>query len=393
MKHKYIGILSLVLFTFLFIACKSREKSEKASEHEVLPPNVIEFSTEQYQTAGIVMDSLQMEKIGKTITVTGIITVPPQSYATVCATYGGYIKSSLLMEGSYVQKGHALALIENPDFVDLQQNYLETKSKLDYAENEYKRQKELNSNNVNSTKIVQQAEMEFKTLKACLNALIQKLAILGIDPMRLSEDNIKSSIPLISPISGYIKKVNVNIGRSITPTDVLFEIVNTGKLTLELNVFEKDLMQLNIGQTLTFSIPNDDQKTYNATILQTGKTLDNDKTAKVYASIDLPEKNLIAGMYVNAKIDVLNSESVCLPSEAVVQFDEKCYVFALKEKGMENGKEITLFEAIEIKIGKENNGLTEIFFNNESEYRNRMFVIKGAYSILSKFKNSGEMSC
>lgn len=390
---KNINIVFFIIAIVAIIGCKSNEHAETHSEHEELPPNVIEFSVEQYANAGIVLDSLTKKQLSKTVTVTGTITVPPQSFATVCATFGGYIKSSSLMQGSYVTKGQTLATIENTEFVDLQQNYLETKSKLTYAETEYNRQKELNTNNVNSVKTLQQAELEYNTLKAQLNGLIQKLTILGINYEKLTVENIKSVLSLTSPISGYIKTVNINIGKSISTTDVLFEIVNTEKLTLELNVFEKDLMNIKENQKLTFSIPNQQNITYNATILQVGKTLDADKTAKVYATIDNTEKTLISGMYVNAKIEVLNTESICLPSDAIVQFDEKFYIFAFKEKAMENGKEITLFQAIEIKKGTENNGFTEIIFKTEIDYKTMQFVVKGAYSVLSKFKNSGEMSC
>jgi len=390
---KNIKLLYIFICLIVIIGCKSNNEEETHSEHEVLPPNVIEFSAEQYKYAAIVLDSIDNMQISKTVTINGIITVPPQSYATVCATYGGYIKSSTLMQGSYVSKGQTLATIENTEFVDLQQNYLETKSKLTYAEIEFNRQKDLNTNNVNSVKTLQQAELEYNTLKAQLNGLIQKLAILDLNYEKLTVENIKSVLPLISPISGYIKLVNINVGKNVSATDILFEIVNTENLTLELNVFEKDLMNIKEGQNLIFSIPNQPETIYNATVLQVGKTLDADKTAKVYATIEKSENKLIAGMYVNAKIEILNSESLCLPSEAIVQFEEKYYIFAFKENAMEDGKEITLFDAIEIEKGTENNGFTEVIFKTNLDYNSKQFVIKGAYSILSKFKNSGEMSC
>jgi cobalt-zinc-cadmium efflux system membrane fusion protein len=393
MKNINIPIILIVILTVIYSGCKSNSVTETHSEHEELPPNMVEFSVEQYNTAGIVLDSLNKKQISKIVSVNGTITVPPQSYATVCTSFGGYIKSSSLMEGSLVSKGQVLAMIENSEFVDLQQNYLETKSKFAYAETEYNRQKELNTSNVNSEKTLQLAELEYKTLKAQLNGLIQKLSILNIDYEKLTEDNIKSVLPLVSPISGYVKTVNINIGKYINTTDILFEIVNTGKLTLELIVFENDLQNIKEGQKLTFSMPNTPDISYEATILQVGKTLDSDKTAKVYATIDKSEENLVTGMYVNAKIEVTNSESLCLPSESIVQFDEKFYVFAFKEKAMEDGKEITLFEAIEIEKGSENYGFTEIIFKNEIDNTSKQYVTKGAYAILSKYKNSGEMSC
>jgi cobalt-zinc-cadmium efflux system membrane fusion protein len=230
-------------------------------------------------------------------------------------------------------------------------------------------------------------------LKAQLNGYIQKLALLNIDVTTLKEDKISSVLPLISPISGYVKAVNINIGKSINASDVLFEIINTQNLTLELIVFEKDMQKISSGQKLLFSSPNNPDLEYNATVYQIGKALDNDKTVKVYASIDKPDNKLVAGMYVNAKIEVANNKALAIPTESIVQFDEKFYIFAFKEKKMEDGKEVTLYDVIEIKKGSENNGFTEITFVKDFDYTGKQIVVKGAYTILSKFKNSGEMSC
>jgi cobalt-zinc-cadmium efflux system membrane fusion protein len=393
MKSTNLVLLIVVITVFYIVGCKSNAKTEKISEHEVLPPNTVEFSVEQYKTAGIQLGKVEQRLISNVLKISGTIQVTPQSLATVCAPYGGFIKNTDLIEGSQVAKGQTLAMIENIAFIELQQGYFETKSKCEFAENDYNRQKDLYNSNVNSVKVLQQAESEYKTLKAQLNGFIQKLSILSVDVSRLSEDKITSVLPLVSPISGYIKKVNVNIGKSINPTDVLFEIVNTQNLTLELIVFEKDICKISIGQKLKFTTGNSQQTEYTGTIYQLGKVLDNDKTIKVYASINKPDNYLIAGMFINAQIDIANNKTTCVPIESIVQFDEKFYIFTFKEKAMENGKEITLFEVVEVKKGAENEGYAEISLPNNFDIQTKQIVVKGAYSILAKFKNSGEMSC
>lgn len=387
------NILYFLFAVLLSLSCKTKESQELHSEHEELPPNVIEFSAEQYKTAGIMLDSLQNRLINKIVKVNGTITVPPRNSASVSAFSGGYVKSTEFLEGSYVSKGQVLAVIENPEFVDLQQNYLETKSKLDYAQKDYFRQKTLSESNANSLKTFQQAESEYNTLKAQLSGLIQKLKILNINHENLNENNIKSTIGLLAPISGNLKTVNVNIGKNISPNEVLFEIVNTENLILELHVFEKDILQIKEKQKINFTIPNQSGEIYSAEVLKVGVSLDDDKTAKVYATVEIKDKNLIPGMFVNAEILITENETLCLPAEAVVSFEEKFYVFTFKENAMENGKPITLFEAVEIVKGGENDGFTEIIFKDKIDYRTYKFVTKGAYSVLSKFKNSGEMSC
>ena len=106
--------------------------------------------------------------------------------------------------------------------------------------------------------------------------------MIGINPANLNEDNISSSVAVVSPISGFVKTVNVNIGKFVAPSDVLFEIVNSDKLFLELTLFEKDADKVSAGQKIRFFINNETEQ-HEAVIYQTGKSINADKTYKVYA--------------------------------------------------------------------------------------------------------------
>lgn len=394
MKTYFLNIIIITALILSFSSCKnSSGKGEEQTEHEELPANIIEMNEEQYATAGIQLGSAEERSLNNALNVNGTINVTPQSLATVCAPLGGFIKSTNLIQGSLVAKGQALAFIENIEFVNIQQSYLEIKAKLSYTAYEYERQKDLYKENVSSAKSFQQTESEYKTIKAQLNAYSQKLSVLGIDASKLREDNIKNVIPIVSPINGYIKNVNINIGKFVNPSDILFKIVNTQNLTIELVVFEKDVQKISNGQKLNFFTPSKPDVRHEATVYQVGKTLDDDKTVTVYASINKPSKDLIAGMYVNTEIEVKNNQVLALPSEAIVQFDEKFYVFVFKGKRVENSKQINDFEMIEVKKGTENKGFTEVILPKNFDYKNRKIAIKGAYSLLSKLKNSGEMSC
>jgi membrane fusion protein, heavy metal efflux system len=378
---------------FLSIAsCKSKTE-DKETHHETLAPNMIELSQSQYLTAGIQLGSPERRTLRKVLDVNGVVNVTPQDIASVSAPLGGFIKSTTLVQGSAVTKGQVLAQIENIAFIDLQQSYLETKAKHEYAAIEYKRHNELYKDNVYSENNVQQMESEYKTLNAQLKSLEQKLRILGIDPAQLKEDRIVNVLPIIAPISGYIKSVNINVGKYVGPTDVLFEIVNPDNLIIELVIFEKDVEKVEPGQKLTFSTPDHPENQYSATLYQAGKVLDNDKTSMAYARIDKPDRHLLSGMYVNAKIETESNAVISVPQQSVVQFNEKFYIFIFKGKRMENGKEINDFEALEVIKGVTEGGFSEITFASGAVPENLRIVITGAYSILSAWKNSGEMAC
>jgi cobalt-zinc-cadmium efflux system membrane fusion protein len=385
-KHLIILFAAMVLGS-----CGSSEPKE--TEREVLAPNQVELNTEQFKTAGIMLGKPGERNVRTVLKANGSIIVPPQNIATVSAPLGGFVKSAGPVQGSAVTKGETLAQIENMAFIELQQSYLETKAKFTFAEIEFKRHTELYKENVYSEKNVQQVETEYKTLKSQMRALEQKLLMLGIEPSTLTEDNISSVLTLLAPISGYIRTVNINIGKYVNPTDVLFEIVDSRNIILELTIFEKDVPLVANGQRLTFSTPNDPSSSFEGTIYQAGKTLDNDKTSRAYARIDNPGGKLISGMYVNAGIETASRMVLAIPQEAVVEFNSAFWVFVHKGTRMENGKEIHDFEAVEVQKGATDEGYTEITLPAGVSSGTIEIAVKGAYSVLSAWKNAGEMAC
>lgn len=391
MKSKLIIILSLIGSLFLFSCGNKTENKEE--EHEVLPENTCELNADQYKLAGIQLDGIRQMDLGNMLKLNGIINVPPQNMVSISATYGGYIKSTSLVQGSPIKKGQVLAIIENPEFIELQQDYLESKSQLEFSETEYNRQKELYNQNVSAAKTYQQALSTYKGLKVKVSALEQKLALIGIDVNSLKDDKIMRSVPLISPISGYVKTVNVNVGKYVNPTDVVFEIINNEKLTLELTMFEKDIDNIKEGQEITFESSGNTDKKYKATVYRVGKAINEDKTVKVYATVDGNNKELLSGMYVTAMVETGNSLVEALPDEAIVSFDDKNYIFISKGKRTEDTKVVNDFLMVEIKKGKSAGGYTEVVFPEGFDKNAKNIVVKGAYALLAALKNAGEMSC
>jgi RND family efflux transporter MFP subunit len=324
--------------------------------------------------------------------VNGIIAVSPQNLASVCIPVGGYVKSTTFMPGSAVRKGQTLAIIESQDFIDVQQSYLETKFKLEFAEAEYNRHAELYKNEVSSEKTVQSVTADYKSLKTQFRALEQELALIGIDPSSLNEDNLSRSLAIASPISGYIKTVNINTGKFVSPADVMFEIENNDKLFLELTLFEKDADKVATGQRIRFFINNETEQ-HDAVIYQTGKTINNDKTYKVFATVLSKCENVIPGMYVNAIIESPGEKSSAVPSDAIVSFDDKEYIFVFEKNKEEDGNPFTEYRMIEVDKGITDRGYTGIKLPEGFNIQSAIVVIKGAYNLLSAKKNAGEMAC
>jgi cobalt-zinc-cadmium efflux system membrane fusion protein len=404
MKHmkslyKFLQISLIAIASSFILSCGNApvESSEEHHEEE----SIVELSLEQVKTAGIELGHLEQKQISGTIKVNGLLDVPPQQLVSVSAPLGGFLKSTVLLQGSHVTKGQVIAVIENPEYIQLQQDYLEAKNQFEFAQADYERQQELAKENVNAQKTLQQAKTNYQSWLAKKNGLLARLKLIHVNIATLEEGIISSIATIYSPINGFVTEVNVNIGKFVNPTDVLFEIVDTEHLHAELIIFEKDVPKIKIGQKVRFTLANETKERM-ATVYLIGREISADRTIRIHCHIDKEDKDLLPGMYLKALVETGGALVPALPDEAIIDFEGKKYVF-VKSEGVDHHEkdssaetpakadvvEGTSFMMQEITIGPSELGYTEIVipegWSNENEV-----VIKGAYAILSKMKNSEE---
>jgi len=234
--------------------------------------------------------------------------------------------------------------------------------------------------------------VDYKNLRALVKSLEQKLILIGIDPEQLSEDNISNTVSLKAPIKGYLKTVNVNIGKYVASGDILFEIINSDDLFLELTLFEKDADKAVSGQKVKFYI-NNETEVHEAVITQTGKLVNDDRTFRIYGRVINPCRNIMPGMYVNAVIEESDVKVTALPTEAVVNFNDRDYIFVFEKNKEEEGKQFTEYRIVEVKKGTDSSGFTQVILPEGFDILTIRVVIKGAYNLLAAKKNAGEMAC
>jgi len=371
-------IHNFILFTFL-IGCNNQAPDLKPSEPATDETTVM-LSPVQLKNAGIVTDTLSGKAISTLLKLNGKIDVPPQNLVSISVPLGGYLKKTDLLPGMHVNKGQVIAVMEDQQYIQLQQDYLTAKARIKYLEAEFNRQNELNKDQASSDKVFQQAESEFRTQQILINSLAQKLQLVGIGINRLSENNISRSINIYSPIDGFVSAVNVNIGKYVSPTEVLFELINPADIHLNLRVFEKDISSLFIGQKLSAYTNNDPKNRHEADILLIGKNIASEGYTEVHCHFDDYDKTLIPGTYMNAEVMVTNHRAFVIAEEAIVRFGNKHYVFQKTDS--------TRFSMIPVEIGETNAGFTEI--KNGTEIALKQIVMKGAYTLLMSLKNGGE---
>lgn len=362
----------------LLVACGS-DQTVDSTETNASFENSITLTDAQSNYAGIETGTLSSKQISSTVKLNGKIDVPPQSMVSISVPMGGYLKSTKLMDGMYVQKGEVLAVMEDVQYVQLQQDYLMAKAQFIVHESEFNRQKELNQSKATSDKVFEQAKASYQTQRVVIKSLEEKLKLIGINPQRLTTDNLSNSIHIYAPISGYVAAVNVNIGKYVNPSDVLFELVNPTDIFLSLTVFEKDINKLEIGQKLFASTTTDPQKKYECEVFLISKNLENNNATQVQCRIKQSDKSLLPGMFMSAEIELTSKLTTALPEDAIVRFENKQFVFISTGKNQ--------FEMTEINIGNTENGYTEILSTSLSE---KTIVTNGAYNLLMAIKNKSE---
>ena len=378
MKNTYI---SLLVFSIAISACTSSAPTTEPESAITESSTTVTFTEDQLKNAQLSFAQPQVTAINRHVSMNGVVDVPPQNLVSISFPLGGFLKNTDLLPGMKVNKGQEIAIIEDQAFIQLQQDFLIAKSNAEKARKDFERQKTLNESKSASDKVFEEATNTYNTAQIMQQALHEKLALIGIDADKLLPNTISKSVVMRSPINGYVSNVNVNIGKYVSPTDVLFELVNPSDLHLALTVFEKDIEALAIGQKVHAHLANNPTKFYDAEIILISKKLDANRSTIVHCHFDENNHDLLPGMFLNAMVEVANDSALAVPKESVVRTANGEFVFIQKSANE--------FELTPVTTGSEHNGFIEIK-NASNAFKNSKIVDKNAYTVLMKMLNTAE---
>jgi RND family efflux transporter MFP subunit len=415
MNIKY-NIIALALLSLFAVSCGKKAaageiveqpKTEQAEEnHEESPQTIAELTEEQMKSVGVTLAAIEMKELTSTIKANGLLRVPNNRKATVTSLYGGVIKTINVQIGDFVRKGQVLATISNPEYIQLQEQYLTINSRITYAQQEYRRQKELFDNDAGAKKNLQSADAELKSLRTQRSSLQRQLQMMGISPGKVANGNLRSGLVITSPISGTISNINAQIGSYVDVSSPVLDIIDNNSIHLDLQVFEKDLPKMKVGQIVHFKLTNNPETEYDAKIYSIGSSFENEsKTISVHANVTGNKEGLIDGMNITGIVSLDKSVTPAIPNEAIVEADGKYYVFVQTDKKAEaheeenetkkeensDKKELKTmnFEKIEVVKGSTDMGYTAIT-PVSAIAPDAKIVVKGAFFVNAKLSNSGE---
>lgn len=377
MKATYLYIIGL---SIALQSCTADQKIQEEQKKES-SESKITLQKAQLNNISITTETLLERSIGNIIKANGVIDVPPESMISISAPMGGYLKYTKLLPGLKISKGQTLAVIEDQQFIQLGQDFLTSKNKLELYKIDFQKQKELYAAKAISEKSYLEAKSNLEILNIQTNSLSEKLKLIGIDPNKLSADKISSKVEIVSPIDGYVSKVNVNVGKYLSPNDILFELINPDDIHLNIQIYQKDIPYLALGQkVITYTNEHPEIK-HDAEIILIGRGLNDSKAVDVHCHFEKADHNLLQGMFMNVEIESSLKKSLSVHENAILRYENANYVVIAQND--------STFELMPVTIGVSEKPFVEIVSPAE-KLLNAKIVNEGAYKILMAMKNKSE---
>jgi membrane fusion protein, heavy metal efflux system len=372
-----LGVFLLLLTS---LSCNQTEKTP--NEEANLAEDHIELSEIQFEAVQLQTGGFMEDIFNESVHSNGYFEVPPENKVVISSYFGGRVKELKLLPGNKVTKNQDLFTLENPEFIKLQEEYLSAKGQIKNLKAEFDRQADLLKEHFSSEKSFLKSELDFQQTVLRMESIGKQLLLMNIDPDQLTPSNMRSTIAVKAPISGYVSSIKTVKGSNLAASQEAMTIVNADELHLELFIFEKDIEHVKEGQTIDFFLQNDPQTTYQAEVHLINKSIDKElRTINVHADIykDSIQSHFFPGLYVEAFIQTKTIRSMALPKEAIAELDGNNFVLKLMEH--DNGK--YTFEKSEVILGESNTKNVQIL-NAEQFDSQSQFLLKGTFQLIAE---------
>ncbi len=366
----FLGVL-LVATLFSCHNKKSDDETGLSAEDSAL----VIISNRQFEAMQMEFGALRETQFSESVKVNGHVISSVKGQAQVTSRISGTIRNISRELGDFIPAGSVLCTIESNDFIVLQQDFATVSNQFNEARNTYERLQSLYRDSISSRKDFIAAESSYRSLSAQYNGMKQRLSLLNVNPAQIENGKFYPTLEVRSPIGGFITQINCMIGEYVTPEKMLMTIVNTNQLYLQLDVYEKDIAQLAVGQNVQFYNPNNPSEKFTAKLTKIGKAIDPEKkTILCTAQIDPTSVNFVNNMYIEADVNVKEYTAKGLPEDALEISPDGTYRIYLLEK--KSGENIYL-NPVSVTTGLKSNDLVEI----KTPLPTQEILLKGVYSL------------
>ena len=387
-----VAVTAIAWAGFAFFAKQtgSEVHAHEEHEHEEVDFDHIPLTAKQVSTVDLKMGEAVEREMDATIEAKGSLVLRAQAMGDVASLMGGIVKSIFVKEGQLVHKGQVVATVENTDVVSLQREYYSAAKECELAKADLERQLLLSKQGAGVKRNLQQTKKDYQVAHANLLGIGRQLSQMGISTAAVAKGKFTTAFPLRAPIAGIVSEMTASLGSYADMQTPLMKIRNTQALECDLNVFEKELAKIKVGNRVTINLTNQPGVKLSGTVYGMNQYFnDNSKAVAVHVKIDAQSlktsgvhgsARLFDGMYVSGKIATGSQSCIALPSKAIVSTDGKQFVFALNGKP-EKGE--YSFSRHEVITGVSDGAYTEVKLCKHLKQEGKKIVTENAYYLAS----------
>ncbi len=381
MRMRFSLLIISIPVMFLGYSCHSNagEGNTPPSEAESSltdEAGTISISREQFESMNMKVGNPAATMFSTSVSAYGYVEASPTGSAKISTLISGRVRQINYSSGDFVKSGQTLFSLESPEIILLQQSYAEAIQRLTLLKADYERLQVLWKEKVTAKKDFLKAESEYRSVHAEVEGLKARLKMIHIDPAVIENGKIVPFLSVKSPISGTITHQQLVLGQHLIPLETAMEVVNQKELRLRLELFEKSLSDLVIGQQVEFFAPDRPDQIFTATLSHIGKSVSFEtRTVECYAKITKEDKSaFVNNLYVESTIVTCEREALAIPEQALIREPDRDFVLILTE---EKGDQMT-FRKVPVITGVTRQGQTEILDESITS-----ILIEGAYGLWS----------
>lgn len=320
----------------------------------VLDGRFIRFSDAFAKRAGIASEQVRAERLSPLITVNGTVTYDPRRFAAVGARIEGRVRRVAKFLGDPVKAGDQLGDIESAELGRAESQVLGARAKEKVAETDMRRERRLADARITAERDAELAVATFEAARAERIAAERAVGALG--------GNMNQALGILtlrSPIAGRVVAAKALRGQTLQPSDTLFEIADLSSLWVELQVFERDIASVRVGDKIEIALQPGGSLPIVGRVTHVGSVIDvSTRTAPVRVEVANEQGLLRPGQSVTARLHTAApaTEGLTVPARAITRIDGKPTVFVLQDKntveprvvgtGAEDGSRVTILEGL-----------------------------------------------
>lgn len=309
------------------------------------------LTPEAVAAARIVVATATEGALSPELTLPARVALDPRKEAVVSAWIGGQVDAIAVRTGDTVRAGQTLGTVQSPELGEAIAAYRAAKARDDAADARLERLKRLEADGVASRSQVLDAEADHAEAEGALEAAEERLRILGVDPSTgdpHAGEHYASHVPVKSPIAGKVLSAEASVGRRVEPGDTLFHVGDLAQVWLLLDVYERDLASVRVGQPVGFTAEAWPGETFEGRVDQVGDWVEpTSRTIEVRVVVDNPEGKLKPNMFASATLAVALADArrgVVVPADAVQAIDGRQVVFVEEVAGRYEARTVTVTE-------------------------------------------------